>query len=167
VTAHVAKADEQGRLDEVEDNLFRFARIADADPALRDVLGDTTVPREGKQQLVRDLAAHKVDPITATLLTQAVAGRHRSVTKALAAYQKVAADRRDSLVATVWVASPLDEQHKERLTRALSTQYSRPMHLNVIVDPAVLGGVRVAVGDEVLDSTVEARLRQAQRRLEQ
>jgi F-type H+-transporting ATPase subunit delta len=70
------------------------------------------------------------------------------------------------MVATVWVAAPLSEEHKERLAKALSEQHDRPMHLNVVVDPELLGGVRVAVGDEVLDSTVETRLKQAQRRLE-
>jgi F-type H+-transporting ATPase subunit delta len=70
------------------------------------------------------------------------------------------------MIATVWVASPLAEDQRERLTRALARQLSRPIHLNVVVDPSVLGGARVAVGDEVLDSTVETRLQQAQRRLE-
>jgi F-type H+-transporting ATPase subunit delta len=95
-----------------------------------------------------------------------VAGRHRSLTGVLAVYQRVAADRRDSMIATVWVASPLSDQHRDRLAAALSAQHHKRIHLNVVVDPEVLGGVRVAVGDEVLDSTVEARLKQAQRRLE-
>jgi F-type H+-transporting ATPase subunit delta len=70
------------------------------------------------------------------------------------------------MIATVWVAAPLSDEHRERLTEALSRQHDRKIHLNVVVDPTVLGGVRVTVGDEVLDSTVEARLKQAQRRLE-
>ena len=166
VAAHVAGADDAGTLDEVEDNLFRFARIADGDPGLRDAFGDATAPVEGKRALVDALVGDKVGDTTKTLLEQAVAGRGRSLGATLAVYQRVAAERRDSLVATVWVAAPLEDQHKERLTRALSEYYSRPMHLNVVIDPEVLGGVRVAVGDEVLDSTIEARLKYARRRLE-
>jgi F-type H+-transporting ATPase subunit delta len=166
VAAHVAKADDAGTLDEVEDNLFRFARITQGDPGLRDAFGDATVPVEGKRSLVDALVGDKVGETTKTLFEQAVAGRQRSLPATLALYQRVAAERRDSLVATVWVAAPLDDRHKERLTKALSEQYSRPMHLNVIIDPEILGGVRVAVGDEVLDSTIEARLRYARRRLE-
>ena len=166
VAAHVANADEAGTLDELEDNLFRFARIAEGDPGLREAFGDATAPLEGKRSLVDALVGDKVDDTTRTLLEQAVAARGRSLAATLAQYQKVAAGRRDSLVATVWVAAPLDDQHKERLTQALSEQYSRPMHLNVIIDEEILGGVRVAVGDEVLDSTIEARLKLARRRLE-
>jgi F-type H+-transporting ATPase subunit delta len=166
VSAHVAKADSDGRLDDLEDNLFRFSRIAEANAGLREALADSSTPLEAKRSLLRDLLGDKVDQPTGTLLAQAVAGRHRSLTGVLAVYQRVAADRRDSMIATVWVASPLSDEHRERLAAALSAQHHKRIHLNVVVDPEVLGGVRVAVGDEVLDSTVEARLKQAQRRLE-
>lgn len=166
VLSHVAKADDAGNLDTVEDDLFRFGRIADGNAGLRDALADATVPVEGKRSLVNDLVGRKVDATTRVLLEQAVSGRQRSLTSTLALYQRVAASRRDRMVATVWVAAPLSEDHKARLAKALSDEHDRPMHLNVVVDPELLGGVRVAVGDEVLDSTVEARLKQAQRRLE-
>jgi F-type H+-transporting ATPase subunit delta len=166
VTAHVARAEADGRLDDLEDDLFRFSRIVEADARLRDVLTDAMAPLEGKRRLVDDLVAGKVDETTSLLLEQAVAGRHRSLTAVLATYQKLAAARRDSMVATVWVAAPLGEDHRRRLARALTAQHGREVHLNVVVDPDVMGGVRVAIGDEVLDSTVSSRLKQAQRRLE-
>jgi F-type H+-transporting ATPase subunit delta len=166
VTAHIAGADADGTLDDVEDNLFRFSRIAEGNTGLRDALGDPAVPVEGKRSLVADLVGDKVDETTSMLLRQAVAGRHRSLTSTLALYQRVAAEGRGSIIATVWVAAPLRDEHRERLAEALSAQHDRQVHLNVVVDPEVLGGVRVAVGDEVLDSTVEARLTLARRRLE-
>jgi F-type H+-transporting ATPase subunit delta len=166
VTAHVEKADKAGHLDSVEDNLFRFSRIAEADAGLREVLSDPEKPLDGKRALVSRLVRGKVDESTAALLGQAVAARHRSLPAVLAMYQKVAASRRDSLVATVWVASALSTSHKDRLAQALTTQYERQVHLNVIVEPSVLGGVRVAVNDEVIDGTVETRLKQAHRRLD-
>lgn len=166
VTAHVAQADDEGKLDDLEDNLFRFGRITEASAGLREVFADSAAPLEGKRALLADLLGDKVDATTSTLLGQAVAGRHRSLTGVLALYQRLAADRRDSMIATVWVAAPLSDEHRDRLGEALSAQHDREVHLNVVVDPEVLGGVRVAVGDEVLDSTVESRLKQAQRRLD-
>jgi F-type H+-transporting ATPase subunit delta len=166
VAAHVARADSDGRLDDLEDSLFRFARIVEGSTELREALTDRAVPVEGRRALVQELVGDKVDPSTGALLQQAVAGRHRPLSAVLAKYQRIAASRRDSMIATVWVASPLSQEHRERLIRALSAQHDKQIHLNVIIDPEVLGGVRVAVGEEVLDSTVEARLRQAQRRLE-
>jgi len=166
VLAHVARADQDGHLDELEDNLFRFGRIVDANAELRDVLSDPAYSLEAKQQLLDRLLGGRVDEPTRKLLGQAVAARSRSLAAVLDTYQKVAADRRNRLVATVWVAAPLSEDHRNRLANALARQYSHEVHLNVIVEPQVLGGVRVAVGDEVIDSTIETRLKQARRRLE-
>lgn len=166
VTAHVAKADAAGHLDELEDNLFRFGRVVEAESGLREVLSDPEKPLEGKRRLVARLVEGKVHETTAQLLGQAVAARQRSLTAVIATYEGIAAERRRSVVATVWVAAPLSEEHKDRLGRALAEQYSRKVHLNVIVEPSVLGGVRVAIGDEVIDSTIESRVRQAHRRLD-
>ncbi|MGH3444521.1 MAG: F0F1 ATP synthase subunit delta [Nocardioidaceae bacterium] len=166
VTAHVAKADSAGHLDDLEDNLFRFARIVDAHSGLREVLSDPSNPLEGKRTLLDTLLQGKVGASTERLLDQAAAARHRSLPGVLETYQKIAAERRDSLVATVWVAADLSTDHRGRLAAVLSKQYGHDVHLNVIVDPDVLGGVRVAVGHEVIDSTVQTRLRQAHRRLE-
>ena len=165
VAAQVARAAAEGALDQLEDDLFRFGRILHGEPQLRDTLADPASPQEGKEALLKDLLGDKVSAATLALLGQAVAGRARTVAAALDHYQELAAARRSKLVATAWVAAPLDDDHKERLARALSAQYDRDVHLNVIVDPSVLGGVRVAVGDEVIDSTVETRLKQLQRQM--
>jgi F-type H+-transporting ATPase subunit delta len=167
VAAHVASADAEGNLDTLEDNLFRFDRIVEADPGLRELLSDSDKSLEGKRKLLHTLLDGKVDDSTARLLGQAVAARHHSLSGVLEMYQQVAADRRKSLVATVWVAAPLSEDHKDRLATALAEEYAHEVHLNVIIDPEVLGGVRVAVRDEVIDASVESRLKQAHRRLEQ
>jgi F-type H+-transporting ATPase subunit delta len=165
VTAHVAKADQDGHLDDLEDNLFRFDRIVESEPELREVLSEQEGSLEGKRKLLHTLLDGKVGAPTERVLGQAVAGRRRALGTTLAMYQKIAAARRDRLVATVWTASPLSDDHRGRLTAALARQYSHEIHLNVIVDPEVLGGVRVAIGDEIIDSTIETRLAQAHRRL--
>ena len=83
----------------------------------------------------------------------------------LSSYADAAALRRQQLVAHVVVALPLDADQRERLTAALQRQYGRNVHLNVDVDPEVLGGIRVEIGDEVLDGTISRRLQEARRQL--
>jgi F-type H+-transporting ATPase subunit delta len=68
-------------------------------------------------------------------------------------------------VATVRVARPLSDADRRRLTEALSRTYGREIHLNVVVDPEVIGGIRVEIGDDVIDGTVSSRLDEARRRL--
>jgi F-type H+-transporting ATPase subunit delta len=165
VEGHAGDAERQGQLDDTEDELFRFGRLVDNEPALRDALTDRLAPGSVKRDLVRRLIEGKVTDATLHLAVQAVAGRHRSFGAALTEFGKVAAARRERLVATARVARPLDESTRQRLADALSHHYGREIHLNVIVDPDVLGGVRVDIGDEVIDGTVVNRLQDARRRI--
>jgi F-type H+-transporting ATPase subunit delta len=165
VVAQVIAAERAGQADELEDELFRFARIVAAERELRETLGDRSVPVEHRAELVRSLLGDRATEPTVRLVEQALAGRHRSLAVALAEFQRVAAERRDRMVATVRVARPLAEDDKQRLAEALHRQYDRPVHLNVVVDEDVLGGLRVEIGDEVIDGTVASRLDDARRRL--
>jgi F-type H+-transporting ATPase subunit delta len=165
VIAEAAAAEQAGELDSVEDDLFRFGRILAANAELRDALSDRAAPMAARRTLLDGLVEGKVAPVTKRLLDQLLDGRHGSLSAGLSHYQDVIATRRQRLVAMVWVAAPLSDDQKNRLAESLASQYSSEVHLNVIVDKSVLGGVRVAIGDEVIDSTVETRLAQAQRRL--
>ncbi len=114
---------------------------------------------------MRDLLGDRALEATVRLTVQAVGSSHRTVTAALTEYQKVAADVHGEGVATVRVAKPLGEDETRRLEEALRRQYDRPVHLNQVVDPDVVGGVRVEIGDDIIDGTVSSRLAEARRRL--
>ena len=92
-------------------------------------------------------------------------GSARSVAVALEDYEKVAADVHGRDVATVQVARPLGESDEQRLTAALTAHYGRPVHLNVVVDPEVIGGIKVAIGGDVIDGTIASRLDDARRKI--
>lgn len=165
VAAHVAGADRVGGLAEVEDELFRFGRVAAGDPELRSVLTDRSAPAGPKAKLVDDLLAGKATAATVSLVRQAAVARVKGFEVTLKAFADAAASRRDRLVATVRVAAPLSDADKERLAAALGHQYGREVHTNVIVDPAVVGGVAVEIGEDVIDGTVASRLEDARRRI--
>ena len=77
----------------------------------------------------------------------------------------MAAVRQDRLVAVVTSAVPLTDEQKSRLADALSRIQGKQVLINVVVDPSVVGGIQVRVGDEVIDGTLANRLEQARRRL--
>ena len=149
----------------LENEVFAVGRLVQATPELRDALSDPARSRGDKADLVKGLLGDKVLPATVTLVQQALSGSHRTVAVALAAYQKVAAEVRGEGVATVRVARPLADADRDRLAGALARTYGRDVHLNVIVDPEVIGGIRVEIGDDVIDGTVSSRLDDAGRRL--
>jgi len=165
VTAYVIGADHADQLDEVEDSLFRFGRVAHGNDELRAALADRTAPRERRRQLVRTLLEGRSTPATVALASQAVAARQRSFEATLAYFGEVAAQRREQLVATARSAYDLDLAERERLSAALQRTYGKAVHLNVVVDPSVLGGLAVEVGEELIDGTVAGRLEEARRRI--
>jgi F-type H+-transporting ATPase subunit delta len=161
----VIDSEKAGHLSELEDELFRFGRVVSGDPALRDAITNKQVPAQHRQDLVRSLLGDKVSPSATSLAVQAVSSRHRSFEVALEVLQKLAADRQQRLVAVVRTAIDLDDDQRTRLAAALENQYDRNVHLNVLVEPDVLGGIRVELGDDVIDGTVVARLDDARRRM--
>jgi F-type H+-transporting ATPase subunit delta len=165
VTAIVRAADREGAGDRVEAELFEFGRTVTEHHDLRSALSDPGRSVADKQALVHSLLDGKAHPGTVQLVEQAASGRHLTVTKAIDTFVELAARTRDRVVALVRVAQPLGDDEEKRLAAALSAQYDRTVHVNTVVDPAILGGVHITVGDEVVDGTVSSRLAEAARRL--
>jgi F-type H+-transporting ATPase subunit delta len=155
-----------GTLDRVEDELFRFSRLLAAQPQLQDVLDDPGLQSDRKLAVLEDLLADRVDPTTLTLLRNVViTPRRRTLDEAIADLVELSAERRGRLLAEVTVAEPMTAEQENRLRGILGRLYGREVEVQVGVDPTVLGGVRVLVGDEIIDGTVTRRLAQARQRL--
>lgn len=165
VVCVLRSAEKRGEADALEDELFGFGRIVADNPDLRDALSDPARSTEDKRRLIADLLEGRATAATIRLAQESVAGTHRTVALAVQAYQKIVAEHRNRLVATVRVARELSEQDAARLANALERQYGRPVHLNVMIDPGVIGGIRVEIGDDVIDGTVSSRLDDARRQL--
>jgi F-type H+-transporting ATPase subunit delta len=165
VTALVSAADARGELDAVETELFEVGRIVRSDAELRQVVSDRGLPSSAKGALLSTLLADKVSSTTLALASQAAAARTGSFERALAAFGVIAAERRSRLLAEVRVATELDDAEKTRLAAALAKKYGRDVHLNIVVDPSIVGGIAVSVGDEVVDGSMSTRLEVARRRL--
>ncbi|MFJ3199625.1 F0F1 ATP synthase subunit delta [Streptomyces sp. NPDC086989] len=165
-TADLTAAQQAGALDDVEDELFRFGRIVASNTELRAALTDRAATASAKSTLLRSLLGGKANAVTERLVTRLVTHpRGRSLEAGLESLSKLAAERRDRMVATVTSAVPLSDVQKQRLGAVLAKLYGRQMHLNLDVDPAVLGGISVRVGDEVIDGTIADRLAEASRRM--
>jgi F-type H+-transporting ATPase subunit delta len=165
VTALVADADASGRLDTVETELFEVGRFVRSDADLRQTVSDRGLPAAAKGELLGTLLGQKVSSTTLALATQAAAARTGSFEKVLAAFGVTAAARRRRLLAEVRVAAELGEDEKTRLASALGKKYGRDVHLNIVVDPSIVGGIAVSVGDDIVDGSMSTRLEVARRRL--
>ena len=163
VRAQLLVAEREGTLEETEDELFRFARVVESTPQVRDALGDRGVDLAGRRQLIEDLLQGRASTTTVVLAKRAVAARERTFAHTMEGFVALAAAQKNRVVATVRVARPLTAEQRSRLQVALSQQVGRDVLLQEVVDESVLGGIRVELGDEVIEGTVAGRLEQARR----
>ncbi|MCM3921112.1 F0F1 ATP synthase subunit delta [Frankia sp. AiPs1] len=166
VEALLVEAERDRALEEVEDELFRFARILGQNPQLALALTDPAAPASVKNALLARLLSGRAHPVTLRLAQQAAADRiHGDVERRLADFSRIAAARRGRVVAIVRTAVPLTDEVITRLGAAISRYFGRQIQLQVDLDPDLLGGVVVKVGDEVVDGSVLRRLAAARRAL--
>jgi F-type H+-transporting ATPase subunit delta len=154
-----------GTLDDLEDDLFRFGRLVSAQTGLRSVLIGQTTP-DAKASLLANLLTDKVSGPSLSLITQVLTHpRGRSPQTVLDLAASIAARRREQLIAVVRVATELSAAQRRRLLETLTGAYGQGVHLNVVHDPAVIGGVSVQIGDELIDGSAASRLAEVRRRL--
>jgi F-type H+-transporting ATPase subunit b/F-type H+-transporting ATPase subunit delta len=162
-------AEREDQVDEVEEQLFRFSRILDAQPRLGILLGDYAAPAEGRIALLRkvlDSSSGSVNKVSIALLSQTVELlRGEPAEEAMKFLAEVAVARRGEVVAQVNAAAELSDAQRSRLTEVLSRIYGHPATVQLEIDDALLGGLLISVGDEVVDGTLSSRLATAEAQL--
>jgi F-type H+-transporting ATPase subunit delta len=157
----LAAADQAGVSDELEDELFRFERILDAESNLSTVLDEVTAAPERRVALLEQIIGDRVHPLTLALIRHAViTQRKRSVRLALDDLIEAAGERRMRSVARVISAVPMTDQQQAALADRLTEVYGRRIEVRYAIDSSIRGGLVVRVGDEVIDGSIAARLTQ-------
>ncbi len=160
-TAFLAVISAEDTLGEVEDELFRFARILEGNDALLETLSDPHLEPARRQQVIVDLLDGKAQPTTVNLVGLVVGnGRARELPAIVDALVALGAASRQSAVAEVRSAIALSGEQTARLADALGRATGKNVEVKVTVDPTVQGGLVAQVGDTVIDGSVRRRLEQ-------
>ncbi len=156
----------EGNLDEVEDELFRFARSYESSEELRGVLADEYVPVERRVAVVEDLLDGKATSTTTQLISMVVgSGRARDLPQIVDRLVVRASNSKQLAVAEVRSAVELTADQQDRLKAALSNATGQDLNMKCVVDPNVVGGIIATVGDTVIDGSVRTRIDQLKSRL--
>jgi len=148
-------------VDLIEDELFRLARAVEEYPELAAALSDRVVPLAARSAVLASLLAGRAAPTTGHLGGYVLrAGKVRDLVRAFDYLVELAAEERGRRIADVRAAKPLDDEQRDRLAAALGAMAGRPVEVRVVVDPQVIGGLHVSIGDTVIDGTVRHRLDQ-------
>ncbi|HUF97726.1 MAG TPA: ATP synthase F1 subunit delta [Ilumatobacter sp.] len=156
----------EGTLDEVEDELFRFARSFESSEELRTALTDEMIPAAKRQAIVEDLLGGKATGTTTQLLSMVVgSGRGKDLPAIIDVLVERASSAKNLEVAEVRSAVALTSDQEDRLKAALANATGKQVNLKVIVDPSILGGIVATVGDSVIDGSVRTRVDQLKARI--
>jgi F-type H+-transporting ATPase subunit delta len=151
----------EGNLGEVEDELFRFARIVEGNDDLRAALSNPGQPADRRAAIVDELLENRSLQTTRAIAAFIVgAGRGHDLPAIVARLVELAAESREHEVAEVRSSVPLDDTQVQRLAAALSKATKKNIEVRVVVDPTVMGGLVATIGDTVIDGTVRHRLDQ-------
>ncbi|AGL20574.1 ATP synthase F1 subunit delta [Actinoplanes sp. N902-109] len=158
----LAAADRDGKLSDVEDELFRFGQVVSGNGELAVTLSDPGAPVERRAKLVEDLLKGKSTGATLQLVKIALEGfGGRNFDASLTKLVELTAAKRDRELAYVTAAKVLTDAEEQRLAAKLSDIYGRQVSLKVDVNPRVLGGLSVRVGSDLYDGTILRRLNEA------
>ena len=166
--ALLTRADRENQAEEVAEQLFRFGRILDSQPRLASLLGDYSQSGEQRVALLRSVLgqAAGTNSTASALLAQTVQLlRGDRADEAVGELAELAVAHRGEVVAEVGAAAELSGAQRRRLTEVLTRIYHHPVSVQLTVDPDLLGGLVVAVGDEVIDGTLSSRLAAAETKL--
>jgi F-type H+-transporting ATPase subunit delta len=166
VEAEAAAANADNNLDQVQDELFSFSKALIENPDFRTALTNNSDDLSRKVDLIKNIYGSKYSSSAIKLINQIVTGRSgRSVEKTLSAHIHAVTARRNRVNAFIKSSIALTAAQKEKLSSSLTKKIGQSVHLNIDIDPAVIGGVSIRFGDEVIDGTIKNRLAEASRTL--
>ncbi|MEF2978217.1 F0F1 ATP synthase subunit delta [Subtercola sp. YIM 133946] len=150
----------------IDAELFGFAKAVSSDSALELAVSSSFGSPEAKVALVNALLQGKVSEQTVVIVRHLVLQpRGRRIEELLNTAASIVADTNNQSIATVTSAAPIAPAQLDRLRAALGRSYGRELTINEVVDPSVLGGLRVQIGADVIDGSIESRLNDLRLRL--
>ena len=157
-------AQQDGEVDQWSRRLAKIRELF-ADPQVAAVLSNPTIATEHREALVAT-APHLIDEEATNLARLLIdSGRIDEVQNIDEEFQRLADEAAGRVRATVTTAIELEAADRDRVTRELSKRLDKDVRLSVVVDPRILGGMKLQYGDRIVDASVATRLEQLRRRL--
>ncbi|XP_049833902.1 ATP synthase subunit O, mitochondrial [Schistocerca gregaria] len=151
------------QLDAVEKELTKFQQTIRTDVKLREFIENPTLKRHTKTEAVKQIASKlALSPPTANLVTLlAENGRLKSLEAVINSFKTIMAAYRGEVVCEVVTASALDDATRKELEDALKghLKQGQTLVLNTKVDPAIIGGMIVSIGDKYVDMSTASKIK--------
>jgi F-type H+-transporting ATPase subunit delta len=161
-------AQAEGAVSRVEEELLRLRELLKTNPALLEFLKDPNVKHEGKRRALSELFQGRVHPLVLNaLLTLSDQDRGGRLSAVIEGFSSIAGAAREKVTGEVTAAIKLDDATLGRLATELSRITGKNVQLLQKVDPSILGGAVIQVGDQIIDGSLRRKLNQIKDKLVQ
>ncbi len=161
-------AQAEGVISRVEEELFRLRELLKNNSDLLEFLKDPNVRHEGKRKALSDLFQGRVHPLVLNaLITLSDQDRAGRVLQVIEEFSASAAGATQKVSGEITTAIPLDNATLNRLATELSRITGKSVQLFQKVDPLILGGAIIKVGEQIIDGSLRRKLDQIKERLAQ
>lgn len=151
-------AESQSQLEQVEEELYQLSVLLESQKELTQLLSDRTATAAQKRGLLASVIYGKVTMFTEALALQVIGRPMHNPVDDLSALAEEIAELRGKSVARVVAAEALSSAQREALASKLENIYGREMAIHTEVDPSLLGGMIIRVGDEEIDGSTRGKL---------
>ncbi len=146
-------------IDLVESDLGLVSYTFESSPALAEAVGSPLIPANKKKEILQSIFSEKIHEVTLHYLYLAIDNRREGViSETEREYIELANEARGIVTAEVKAAVELTEDERSRLRAKLSKQTGKAVTLNITIDPSIIGGLVVRIGDTVMDGSLKGHL---------
>ena len=157
--ALLALAKETGTLEEVEQELAQIGEIVQQNPELTDFLRNQLISREAKKEVVERIFMQHLNPMVMRFLGVVIdRGRIALLPDIIDVYLELSHVERNIAEAQVRLAVDLTDEEETRLIRELTELTGKEIYLEKTIDPSILGGMIVTIGDRRIDGSLKRQL---------
>ena len=165
-TALLRLAQETGEHEQIYQELSWLRRILESSSELRAFLRNPIIRSEQKHAVIHQLFAERVSPLVLQFLLLLVSKRREALLpEIITAYEELYYQYTDRLPVTVRSAVPLEAALQEQLVAALQERTGKTIVPSFVVEPTLLGGIQLQIGDTVIDGTLRHALERLRRQL--
>ena len=161
------EAEQHGRLEQVDEDVSLIRQSLDESGELVRFFESPVISREKKEAVVQQLFAERVQPVTLHFLKLLIEKKREMLFPTVVrTYASLRDEQLGIIEAHARTAQPLDDAERDELAGQIEAMTGQQVRLDVTVDPDLLGGLIVRVGDTVYDGSVRHKLEQLRERME-
>ncbi|MGI5920581.1 MAG: F0F1 ATP synthase subunit delta [Syntrophomonadaceae bacterium] len=161
-------AQENNKIDEYQQELEKVVQIIAEVEDLKEYFAHLLIPAAAKKEVAKKVFADQVSPITMNFIQMIIDKKRETYIEVIAEeYRDMADESRNIAKVDLIAAKDVPEEEVKFLADKLSTSTGKTVQLKLTVDPSLLGGVKLRMGDKIIDGTVAKKLEMLRQSLKQ